>query len=398
MDRSCLQRLGFENDQALLPVDSRSFQGYRLLHEYFTLPSRFLFVELTGLESAVQRCEHSELDVIVLFDQTDRELEKSISAANFSLFCTPAINLFPKHADRIQLSDRFPEHHIVPDRSRPMDFEVCQVIKATGFGTSEEDTQPFQPFYSVRDANGEVQTSAYYTLRRRPRMLSEKQRIQGSRSRYVGTEVYLSLVDSQAAPYSTNLKQLGLSTLCTNRDLPLHMPVGQSNTDFSLQLSLPVKAIRCLAGPSAPKPSYVCGDGETVWRLINHLSLNYLSLTNSDPRRGASALRQLLRLYSDIGDPASRKQVDGVRSIQSEPVVRRSPHAGPIAFARGLQLILTLDETAFEGTGAFLLGAVLDEFFGQYVSVNSFTETILKTVERGEVMRWPNRIGRRQIL
>ena len=346
----------------------------------------------------MQRCEHSELDIIVLFDETDRELEKSITASNFALFCTPAVNLFPKHADRIQISDRFPEYHVVPDRSRPMDFEVCQVTSATGFGTSEEDTQTFQPFYAVRDTNGEVRTSAYYTLRRRPRMLSEKQRIQGSRSRYVGTEVYLSLVDSRAAPYSTRLKQLGLSTLCTNRDLPLHMPVGQAATDFSLQLSLPVKSIRCLAGPSAPKPSYVCGDGETVWRLINHLSLNYLSLTNSDARRGASALRQLLRLYSDVGDPASRKQIDGVRSIRQRPVVRRSPHAGPIAFARGLQLTLTLDETAFEGTGAFLLGAVLDEFFGQYVSVNSFTETILKTVERGEVMRWPNRIGRRQIL
>jgi len=398
LDKSCLQRVGFEDDQALLPVDPRSFQGYRLLHEYFTFPNRFQFVELTGLQSAVKRCKHSELDVIVLLNQTDAELERVVGVANFALFCSPAINLFPKHADRIQLSDKVPDFHVVPDRSRPMDFEVCQVTGVTGFGTSAEDTQTFKSFYAVSDSTSGIDTDAHYVVHRRPRMLSEKQRIHGSRSSYVGTEVYVSLVDAQAAPYATNLKQLGLETLCTNRDLPLQMPVGQGPTDFSLQVSLPVKSVRCLSGPTAPKPSYVCGDGQTIWRLINHLSLNYLSLTDSDTQRGAAGLRQLLKLYSEIGDPSSRKQVEGVRSIQSQPVMRRSPRAGPITFSRGLQLTLTLDETAFEGTGAFLLGAVLDEFFAQYVSLNSFTETILRTIDRGEVMRWPPRNGRRQIL
>ena len=398
MDKSSLQRVGFEEEQALLPVDSRSFPGYRLLQEYFTLPSRFLFAELTGLQSAVKRIDHSELDVIVLFNQTDSKLENSVGLENFALFCSPAINLFPKHADRIQLSDRNHEFHVVPDRSRPMDFEVSQVTGATGFGTSAEDAQPFRPFYAMHDSAGEIDTGAYYAVHREPRTLSEKQRVQGSRSSYVGTEVFVSLVDARAAPYGTNLKQLGLKTLCTNRDLPLHMPLGQGATDFSLQVSLPIKAVRCLSGPSAPKPSYVCGDGETIWRLINHLSLNYHSLTNTDARQGAAGLRQLLKLYSDIGDAGTRKQLEGVRSIESQPVVRRSPRPGPIAFARGLQLSLTLDESAFEGTGAFLLGAVMEEFFGQYVSMNSFTETILRTIDRGEVMRWPPRNGRRQIL
>jgi type VI secretion system protein ImpG len=175
------------------------------------------------------------------------------------------------------------------------------------------------------------------------------------------------------------------------------MPVGQGKTDFTLQVSLPVKSVRCLAGPTPPKPSYVCKDGETIWRLVNHLTLNYLSLVDNE-RRGASGLRQLLKLYGEISDLATRKQMEGVRSIESKPVVRRSPQPGPIAFARGLSLTLTLDEAAFEGTGAFLLGAVLDEFFAQYVSLNCFTETILRTVDRGEVMRWPARIGRRHIL
>jgi type VI secretion system protein ImpG len=63
-----------------------------------------------------------------------------------------------------------------------------------------------------------------------------------------------------------------------------------------------------------------------------------------------------------------------------------------------LRILLTLDESMFEGTGVFLLGSVLEQFFAKYVSINSFTETVLKTAERGEVMRWPARMGLRHIL
>ena len=33
----------------LLPYGRRSFRGYRLLHEYFALPNRYMFIELAGL-------------------------------------------------------------------------------------------------------------------------------------------------------------------------------------------------------------------------------------------------------------------------------------------------------------------------------------------------------------
>ena len=174
------------------------------------------------------------------------------------------------------------------------------------------------------------------------------------------------------------------------------MPVGRGETDFTLSSGAPVKAVRCVTGPTHPRPSRAHGD--TAWRLISHLSLNYLSLTDTDNRHGAAALRELLTLYGDLAEAAVRKQIDGVVSIQSRPVTRRAPIPGPIAFARGLEVAMNLDESAFEGAGAFLLGAVLERFFAKYVSINSFTETVVRSTERGEIMRWPARIGRRQIL
>ena len=88
-------------------------------------------------------------------------------------------------------------------------------------------------------------------------------------------------------------------------------------------------------------------------------------------------------------------------SISSKPVVRRIdlPKGAnapiPVTFVRGLELTVSLDESAFRGSGAFLLGAVLEQFFRKYVSINSFTETVITTPGRGEVMRWPVRIGSR---
>lgn len=395
LDKSHIRRVGFGDDQALLPYGPRSFNGYRLLHEYMAIPERFMFVEITGMQHAVRRCTGTELDVIVLFKNVDRLLEDKLDASSLALFATPAINLFPKRADRIHLDERSTQWHIVPDRTRPVDYEVYEVTGVTGYGKSSDQEQKFQPFYAYHDLSSE-RDEAYYTVYRERRILSSKQRKMGPRSSYIGSEMFLSLVDPNEAPYRSDLRQLGLSILCTNRDLPLTMAVGRGTTDFTLESGAPVESVRCLIGPTRPRAS--AAEGETAWRLISHLSLNYLSITDSNEKEGAAALRELLGLYSPMSDSSIDKQIEGVRGVSSKPVVRRITMPGTINFGRGLEVKITCDESAFEGAGVFLLGAVLSEFFAKYVSVNSFTETVIETLDRGEIMRWPARIGRRQTL
>jgi len=135
--------------------------------------------------------------------------------------------------------------------------------------------------------------------------------------------------------------------------------------------------------------------GDPTWRLISHLALNYLSITDDENGGGAGALRELLSLYGDGSESIVRKQIDGVLSVASQSVTRRLPIPGPVAFGRGIEVTLTFDESAFEGSGVFLLGSVLERFFAKYVSINSFSETVLKSIQRKEVVRWPARLGRR---
>jgi type VI secretion system protein ImpG len=395
LPKTALQPRGFAEEDALLPSGQRSFQGYRLLQEYFAFAQRFLFVEIAGLGPSVRACAGPELDVVILLNRGDARLEQTLDASNFALNCAPVVNLFQRRADRINLSGEQYEYHVLVDRTRPMDFEVHQVESVTGYGNGAEAEQAFQPLYSARDLRSAPE-QAYYQVRREPRLPSQRQRAQGARSSYIGSETFISIVDASEAPYRHSLRQLGLAVWCTNRDLPLSMPLGVAKTDFILDAGGPVQAIRVLGGPSQPFPSFA--EGAMAWRLINQLSLNYLSLADTDPDQGAHALRELLALYCHPLDVNAQRQVEGVRSIASKPVTRRMPTPGPITFGRGLEITVTMDDGAFEGASAFVLGGVLSHFFAQYVSVNAFVETVVRTVGRGEIMRWPARGGACAIL
>jgi len=395
LNASCIEAVGFTREEGLLPYDARSFQGYRLLQEYFAFPQRFMFVKLTGLQEAMQRCEQDQLDLIIFLGKINSELEATVSADNFKLFCTPAANLFSKGLDRIHVSDKVSEFHVVPDRTRPLDFEVHGVSEVLGYGERSDQMQEFRPFYSAKDIIRK-ETGGYFVTHRMPRSRSQRERAQGRRSSsYAGSEVYLSLVDARAVPYATDMKQLGVKALCTNRDLPLHMPTGMGSTDFTLDKTAPCRSIRCLGSPTAPQQSHA--GGPLTWRAVSHLSLNYYSLSDNSNGQGAAALRDILKLYCGPGE-AQPKQIEGLKSVTCQPIVRRITAAQSIAFVRGTEVVVTLEEALFIGTGVFLLGAVLERFFAKYVSINTFTETVIRTVERGEIMRWRSRKGMRPTL
>ncbi|MEC5386829.1 type VI secretion system baseplate subunit TssF [Uliginosibacterium sp. H3] len=389
-----VQLTGYDDEQALLPTKSRGFGGYRLLQEYFSFPDRFMFFEMSGLAPALAH-PVSELEIIILFAQGDAMLESVVDASNLLLHCTPAINLFAKRADRIHISDSSHEFHVVPDRTQPLDYEIYEITEVSGHSAGSRDEQRFLPFYA--DYHSDLgNDNAYYTARREPRLYSEKQKRVGPRTGYIGSEVFLSLVDPREAPYRAELRQLSIQALCTNRDLPIIMPLGAGKSDFSLDIAAPVESIRCVRGPS--RPYSMLAEGSVAWRLISHLSLNYLSLLDSNRDEGASALREMLALYATTGDSGLKRQVDGMKSVSVAPVVARLPFPGPVCFGRGLQVTLEVDELAFEGGGAFLFGCVMEHFFARHASLNSFTQTELRSLSRGQIMRWGPRCGQRPII
>ncbi len=393
-----INRVGFEQDEALLPGGPRGFDGYRVLQEYFAFPQRFQFFNISKLKQRLARTDAKEIEIVFLFDNNIEHNADLFSAENFVLNCVPAINLFSKTADRIHLDNNKHEFHLIPDRTRPMDFEVYRVDSMTGYG-SDDTEQPFYPYFSINSKRMDREGS-FFNLHRDPRLLSARQKRDGARSSYVGSEVFISLVDIDDNPYGGGLRQLSVETLCTNRDLPLHMPIGRGETDLFLESGAPVSAIRCITGPTQPRPSRA--HQRDAWQLVSNLSLNYLSISDTgvedDGQHAAAMLRQMLELYSEGMDKPGGRQIEGIVQVTTKPVVRQRRVRSHVEVAHGLQVRLRVDEAAFEGTGAYLFGCVMEHFFAAYASTNSFAETVLETIQRDEIGRWPVRNGLRRQL
>lgn len=379
---------GFETNESLLPEEVRSFSGYRLLQEYFLLPEKFLFVEICGLQSLLQQAEGNTLKLVIGFDSLDEVLVDRVDATHLALNCVPAINLFRKRGDRIHIDHTAHEQHLVADRSRPLDYEIWSVNQLTGHNTSADQDFPLLPIYSPPKFESARQRHALYFTHERRQRIPSRSSADPRRNDYMGSEVFISFTDSHQEPFRQQVSQLSSELYVTNRDLPLYMPESGWRDAFQLAEGGPVKRVVCIRAPSKPQKSLAGEHGEQAWKLISHLTPNYLSLEDSRGG-GAAMLRELLQLYCLPEDPSANRQVEGVSSIQVRPIVKRLRIPGPLTYGRGNEIELTCDERAFEGGGAFLLGSVLERFFAGYTNLNSFTQTVLTSESRGHIYRWP---------
>ena len=394
-----VQAVGFGDDESLLPATRPGFRGYRLLQEYAALPQRYLFFEVRGLAPALARCGGTRMEVVLPFRRGDAGLEQLIDRDSIALNCTPVVNLFRKRLDRVDVSGGQVELHVIADRMRPIDFEVREIESVTAYGGPSIGEQEFRPLYAATHSES-AEHRAYFTVQREPRVLSAKSRLEGNRSSYIGSEVYLSLVDRDEAPFRGDLRQLAIDAWCSNRDLPLLLPAGgplpENRNDFQPEADGPFKRVQCLRGPSAPRGTIV--EGRRAWALVSQLNLNYLSLLDTNEQEGAAALRAILGLYCDQSDAALRRQGDGIRSGSARRVSRRIAGNGPLALVSGVEITLTVDDLAFQGASAFLLGRVLEALLARHAAINSFIELVVRSAARPELMQGTPIAGQRPIL
>jgi type VI secretion system protein ImpG len=386
------RQLGLDQEHAMLPVTAESFRGYRLLHEYFAFPSRFHFVELLGLAPGIARCTTDKLELLLPLTHYDSVLEGKLELERLQLFAAPAVNLFQRSCDLISVSDAGDELQVMPDRTQPLDYEVHSITRVAAFLPGDTQARDYQPMHALRGRLESDRLTRNYTIERRPRVVPYNEYRAGRRTEYPGSEVFLRLSDLSHGGEAAGLSQLAVEALCTNRDRPLLLARDRGRY-FTLSRGGPVDEVRCLVGPSMPRALSL--DGDLAWRLVSHLSVNYLS--TSEAQSGGEALREMLSLYARFGDPLLCREVIGIRAVHSQPVIRPYPQPGPRRFVRGLEVQLECEEQAF-GHGVLTLAAVLSVFFAKYANGNSFTETVLRTRERGEVHRWPAVAGLRHSL
>lgn len=391
--RDALVHDSFEPSQSLLPLEWTSVHGHNLLHEYFACPERFWCFALQGLGAGLRSITGREAEIVVLLDRPPGELAGLVDAQRFALNCVPVINLFQHRVDRLNIDSGQPEFHVVPDRSRPLDFEVYSVVSMQTQPEAGQPAQQFRPLYDTLN-HDEGDHGRYFSLRREARLQSQSSRRYGARSEYVGTEVFASLVDQREAPYSANLRHLSVQAWLTNRDLPTLMPC---NGVDDLMLGGPESGIKAgfLWRPTSPRAPFAAG--ESAWRLIRQLGFNHLPLTELDHREGGQALRDMLRLFAPDGIPAVQAEIGALIGSRLAPVTRRLPGSGPLVYGRGVQCTLTVDEKGFSGSSPYLFGLILSYYLTRHVAINTFVETKLVSIQRGDVGLWSVRPGTRGV-
>jgi type VI secretion system protein ImpG len=374
--------VGFDLDEGMMPYPTRSFPGYRLLLEYFCFPEKFLFFDITGLEKIKNAGFNDTLDLWIYLDRTAKS-DLVINKDTFCLNATPAINLFKRIAEPIRVEQRKTEYHVIPDIRRQLATEVFSIDRVTAVSLDTPGMQTdFRPFYSIRhhlDGGGRDGRRAFWHIQRRSSGKKDDS----------GTEVFLSFADLNFRSVDPGVEVLTLHTTCTNRDLPARLPFGDPEGDFTTEKAAPVARINCLIKPTpVRRPSL---GGALQWRLISHFSLNYLSIVEG----GEAALKEILNLYDFDNSAATRQQINGIVSLQSRHVTKRIKRS----FCRGTQVTIAFDEDKMVGAGLYLFACVLERFLGQYVSVNSFSQLVLKTIQKKEAIRqWPPRSGNRVLL
>lgn len=379
---SCIQPVGFGEEEGLLPYPSHALTGYRLLQEYFTFPQKFLFVDFTHFPNAAQFDLGDKAEVLIFLDQVPRA-DHVISRENFKLGCVPIVNLFPQIAEPIRLDHTQHEYRIIPDLRRQQAHEVYGVTEVALTAADSQTVHPVHPLYSIRHGGTDEKPLAYWYAVRRP---AEKK---GDN----GTELFVSLVDLDVNPTLPPFETLTLYTLCTNRDLPAKLSADEVRGEFELEGAAPVARIRALIKPTEPvRPPL---SGERQWRLISHLSLSYLSLTGDGPE----PLQEILGLYDFSGSSVVRQQIAGILGVGARRVVRRPGTMGWQGFCRGTEVTIEFDEEKYVGSSLFLFASVLEQFLGLYTTMNSFTQLVATTRQRDKPIKlWPPRTGEQVLL
>jgi type VI secretion system protein ImpG len=275
------------------------------------------------------------------------------------------------------------EYRIIADARREHAIDIFSVNEVIGVAPGLPDAVHYEPMYSFRHSvTGEKPTAFWFVTRQPSAWRTDK-----------GSDVYVSLAELSGETAEPGVTTLTARLTCSNGMLPARLAFGNEEGDFQLEEGGPIARIIALVKPTTPlQPP---GDRGLLWRLASQLSLNYLSLVGE----GIDPLREILRVHDFSDSPYAGRQIAGITRLESRPHWTRVTSDYGVNFARGTRVELELDEEYFAGAGVYTFSSLLERFLGLYVSINSFSQLVVRTRQRKGILRvWPPRAGERILI
>jgi type VI secretion system protein ImpG len=345
-------------------------EGFRLVQDYFAMPQRYMYAEISGLRDAVAPGATELAFALPLPALKDGH--PPFRPEHLLVNTVPAENLFPHPAIPVAVDHRRIEYLV-----RPQDFESGKMaifrVEGASAVTKDGRVRRYLPFERISEQSGDT---GVYSLHRKFSPIS------GSPEHFLRV-VYMPGEKLQP-------ETMSLSLLCHNRSI-----TGQLRTG---EITVPTDSSPAMAGFTNITPptrhSPPADVNQELWRMLSHLHVNLLG------RLTAKSFRETLSLHSPPNDPdvgrlmANQKRIGAFGDFSSrgeDHFVRGRP-------VRGTLLEMTADAGGFASPGDLMLcGDVLDRFFALFHHVNTYTRLVIRERNTGETFSWPPRLGTRRL-
>lgn len=376
LGKRALHHGGFEDDQALLPLSELTFPGFRLLQEYYTLPEKFAFVEVEGVRRLMELSPDTEIFSVVF--RFNASYSERVGENGVRLNCVPAINVFATTAEPIRYSQERERFLLRPAGIPAGHGEVYAISEVCGMTRGRRDVIP--SFYDFTHADpAQRGNPVFYASHLVPSVVGE------------GTDVYISLGTPEDADVIPSFDVLSISMQATNGGLASDVRGGQITQPTSSSPAYATFSNLSTVTPYVPPPH----GRELQWRVMAHAAMSFQSLTEPEVLRSVLSVYNVVGLVDRQAARAVQLKAAALKDIGVRPI-ERLYRGVPI---RGVGLTLSVEETPFLGDGdLYLFGAVMDRFFAEYVSLNSFIEFTLQGLLSRIEFKWPEKSGSLRLL
>lgn len=369
--QQAVRPVGMAANEGLLPYSEYSFRGFLLLQEYLSFRRKFWFADMFGFDRFVPPEKTPEFQIRIHFDRAFPE-EKKFKAENIRLYCTPIVNVFRTDAEPVRVDHLGSEYRIIPDIHHPKSNEVYSIDKVIGTEEGTGKQHQYHQFFSFKSGLVGGKESRYFTTSTRF----------GPSDNY---QTFIALEGFAAEDGNLPAETLSTGITCTNGSLPREKlqerTITQPAPDFPAivtfenitqpTLDLHPKGFESMRSTQREE--------NFLWRMISHLSLNFVSVATLE------SLRSVLELYDWTGTDANRRRIAGLRNVSCAPkeIIHRS------AVIRGVEVTVEIQDGHFADEGDLcLFGLVLSEFFSMYATINSFVHLSIVTKPSEHHYRW----------
>ena len=307
----------------------------------------------------------------------------STPAQAAALYCIPAINLFSRRSNRINMEGDDAanpyEFHIIPERTAMRDFEVVSVKKIEFFNERNEMIATASNFYDG-DQSANQKNHFFFSVKRRKKIVERRST---ARSSYDGTEVFVSF---SPLPEDTRQSawQFAADLLLTNRDLPL-LVTGSASLSSISPIAPSASFFTMPTRPGLPLAER--GDREDFSRL-SHIIMNLSAMLCQEGSKPLELFRSILRSYPLRPPEEMERMMAGINSLSGKSDTFRFVQNGVVFYEWGWKVQLVMDENAYAGMGFYLFAKVLSQVLLSLTPLNTILEIEFSTLQSGVLAVW----------